>query len=191
MSKKTIICLWWLKEKNFKILTGTLSLKLRIGVLKILILMAIKLDSSEDILKISVKNIFLDKKVIDQALYWLASLNMIEIVKFNDEMNGKDYWVKYSLQEESLRYLYENCWVQLPKYKILKFIRQTPNDQNITYEAISNYLIIIKGPKEQKNHLIPLIYDEEYLNGNFKDSWRELLVKYGLVEFLDLINLKI
>ena len=28
MSKKTIICLWWLKDKNFKILIGTLSVKL-------------------------------------------------------------------------------------------------------------------------------------------------------------------
>jgi hypothetical protein len=44
MSKKTIICLWWLKDKNFKILIGTLSVKLRIGILKILIFMAIKLD---------------------------------------------------------------------------------------------------------------------------------------------------
>lgn len=47
MSKKTIICLWWLKDKNFKILIGTLSVKLRIGILKILIFMAIKLDCKE------------------------------------------------------------------------------------------------------------------------------------------------
>ena len=59
MSKKTIICLWWLKDKNFKILIGTLSVKLRIGILKILIFMAIKLDCKESILKISSKELLL------------------------------------------------------------------------------------------------------------------------------------
>ena len=53
------------------------------------------------------------------------------------------------------------------------------------YEAISNYLMMIKGPKKNSPKLMQLIYDEEYQQGNYKGTWRELLVKYDLVEFLE------
>ncbi len=80
MSKKTIICLWWLKDKNFKILIGTLSVKLRIGILKILIFMAIKLDCKESILKISSKELLLDIKVIAASVHLLSNINMVTLV---------------------------------------------------------------------------------------------------------------
>ncbi|WP_336950879.1 hypothetical protein [Acinetobacter sp. AS167] len=191
MSKKTIICLWWLKDKNFKILIGNLSLKLRIGILKILILMAVKLDCKESILKISSKELLLDIKVIVASLNWLSNIKMITLVGVKGEADNIQHLVKYSFQEETLRELYQDCWVELPNYKILKFIRKTNNNQSITYEAIINYLMMIKGPKKHSNHLEQLIYDEEYLKGNYKGTWRELLVKYGLVEFLEVYYVEI
>lgn len=132
MSKKTIICLWWLRDKHFKILIGTLSLKLKIGVLKILILMAIRLDSKDGILKISSKELLLDSKVIVASLYWLSKINMVTLVEGDGAFNKVEHFVKYSCQEESLRELYQDCWVELPNYKVLNFIRNTPNDQSMT-----------------------------------------------------------
>lgn len=185
MSKKTIICLWWLKEKNFRILTGTLSLKLKIGVLKILILMAIRLDSKEGVLKISSKELLLDTKVIIASLYWLSNIQMVTLVESKVDKDNIEHFVKYSFQEESLRELYQDCWVELPNHKLLKFIRNIPNDQIMTYEAISNYLMMIKGSKKNSSNLKQLIYDEEYQQGSYKGTWRELLIKYDLVEFLE------
>ncbi len=148
MSKKTIICLWWLKDKNFKILIGTLSVKLRIGILKILIFMAIKLDCKESILKISSKELLLDIKVIAASVHLLSNINMVTLVDVKGDEDNIEHLVKYSFQEETFRALYQDCWVELPNYKFLKFIRKTNNNQLITYESIINYLMIIKGPKE-------------------------------------------
>ena len=184
-TKKIIICLWWLKEKNFRILTGTLSLKLKIGVLKILILMAVRLDSKEDVLKISSKELLLDTNVIIASLYWLSNIQMVTLVDMKVDVDNIEHLVKFSSQEESLRELYPDCWVELPKQKVLNFIRKTPNNQNITYEAISKYLMVIKGPKKNSHNLKQLIYDEEYQKGIYEGTWRELLVIYGLVEFLE------
>ena len=55
----------------------------------------------------------------------------------------------------------------------------------MTYEAISNYLMMIKGSKKNSSNLKQLIYDEEYQQGSYKGTWRELLIKYDLVEFLE------
>lgn len=185
MSKKTIICLWWLKEKNFKIIVENLSLKLKIGVLKILILMSIRLNGNENLLKIRSQDLLLDSKVIVASLYWLSSIKVVTLIDADNLFDKQEYLVKYSFQENELRKLYEDCWVELPTQKILNFIKKSPSSQKLTYEAICNYLMMVKGNKMNSLNLKRLYYDEEYMNGNYIGTWRELLIKYDLVEFLD------
>ena len=73
---------------------------------------------------------------------------MVTLVDVKGDEDNIEHLVKYSFQEETFRALYQDCWVELPNYKFLKFIRKTNNNQLITYESIINYLMIIKGPKE-------------------------------------------
>lgn len=178
--------MWWLKEKNFRIVVENLSLKLKIGVLKILIFISIRLKGNDSLLKISSKDLFLDSNVIIASLNWLSKIKVITLIDADNLFDKKEYFVKYCFQENELRKLYEDCWVEFPTQKVLNFMKKTPSNQNLTYEAISNYLMMIKGRKMNSLNLKQLIYDEEYMKGNYIGTWRELLVKYDLVEFLDL-----
>ncbi|WP_327857416.1 hypothetical protein [Acinetobacter guillouiae] len=185
MRKMKTICLWWLKEKNFKILVGSLSLKIKIGVLKILILMAIKLKGTENILKISSKDVSLNSKIILSSLCWLSEVKIITLIDKDNLIEKSEYLVKYCFQEEELKNLYDEYWVELPIQKVLNFIKKTPSDQKIIFDAIINYLMIIKSCKNKNPKLKQIFFDEEYLKGNNKGTWRELLVRYDLIEFLE------
>lgn len=185
MPKLTLICLWWLKDSNFKIVIEGLSLRLKIGVIKILILIAIKSSRNNENILISLKEVSLEEDAMIATLFWLSK---IKIIKFDGElnlMNMDKYLIFYSDQEKYLREIYEDCWVELPTQKILNFIKRTPSNEQLTYDAISNYLMMTKGYKMDNFKLKKLFYDEEYLKGNYIGTWRELLVKYQLVEFLD------
>lgn len=185
MSKKTIICLWWIKDSNFKIIIEGLSLRLKIGVLKILILIAIKSSGNNESILISLKEVSLEEDVMIATLFWLSK---IKIIKFDGEldlMNIDKYLIFYSDHEKYLRETYEDCWVELPTQNILNLIKSTSSNEQLTYDAIINYLMMTKGYKIDNFKLKKLFYDEEYLKGNYIGTWRELLVKYDLVEFLD------
>ncbi|MCT9976770.1 hypothetical protein M2R48_00270 [Acinetobacter sp. I-MWF] len=186
MPKSTSICLWWLKSHNFKLVIGGLNLKLKIGVIKILTFMAINLNDPEKVLTIKSNELSLNPKIIADSLFWLCKVKVIIILNDNDWHEKDEYVVKYANQEKELRKLYDDCWVVLPNLKVLTFLKRTPNDQVITFEAISNYLLKIKGFKRDIVNLRHIIYDEDYLTGVFKKTWREVLVKFDLVEFLEI-----
>lgn len=183
MPKNTLICFWWLKSQNFKIIVECLSLDLKICVIKILVLMAIKLNNTESILKISSNELYFDAKVIDASLYWLSKIKVIVIIDEDRLIEREHYWIKYSDHEQDLRDLYCDCWVVFPNKKVLKFLKETPNDQCITYEALNNYLRLLKGVKKNTGNTKTIYFDEEFLNGHFKGTWREVLVQYELIEF--------
>ncbi|MBJ9947578.1 hypothetical protein I5729_00390 [Acinetobacter bereziniae] len=185
MPRSTSICLWWLKSHNFKLIIEGLNLNVKIGVIKILTFMAIKLNDPEKIITITSCELELSSDVISSSLFWLCKVKVIMILN-NDWYEKNEYVIKYTNQEKELRNLYDDCWVVLPNIKILRFLKKTPNDQLITFEAISNYLLKTKGFKREVANLVQIIYDEDYLRGVFKGTWRELLVSFNLVEFLDI-----
>lgn len=187
MPKSTSICLWWLKKQNFKLIIEGLDLKIKIGVIKILILISIKLNDPNEVILISTNELALDPDVISTSLYWLCKMKVIMVLNDNN-LNDKEecYVIKYTNQEAELRRLYDDCWVDLPNQKVLNFLKRTRNDQILTFEAISNYLHKIKGFKRDNVNLKNILFDEDYLRGTFKGTWREVLVKFDLVEFLEI-----
>lgn len=189
MHKTTLTCFWWLRSQNFKIIVESLSVKLKIGVLKVLMLMAIKLKNSYSVLKISSNELSLDPKVIAGTLYWLSKIKVIVLINDGNLISSEEYLIKYSSQEIELRNLYDDCWVELPNRKILQILKNSPNDQILTYDALKNYLMLLKGYRENKCKAKPIYFDEELLNGHFKGTWREVLVHYELIEFWGLNNL--
>lgn len=185
MPETTLICLWWLNRQNFKIITESLSLKLKIGVLKILVLMAVKLKNTERILKISPHELSLDSEVILDSLKWLSKLNIIVIVNSVDLGERKEYLIEYIYNEQMLSVFYHDCWVELPNHKVLNFLKKTPNDKYVTYESLFNYLMLIKGLKKNTDKTKQIYFDEDFLNGHYKGTWREVLLKYKLIEFFN------
>lgn len=183
MLKTTLVCLWWLKSQHFKIIIECLNLELKIGVLKILMLMAIRLRNTESVLKISTNELFLDSDVIVASLYWLSKIKVIVLMNEADLVERKQYLIRYSQQEQELRNAYDDCWVELPNQKVLNMLKTTANNQNITYEALSNYLMLIKGVKKNTKKIKPIYFDEDFVNGCFRGTWREILVRNELIEF--------
>jgi len=163
MLKTTLVCLWWLKSERFKVIIECLNLKLKIAVLKILMLMAIRLRNTENVLKISHNELFLDSNVIADSLYWLSKIKVIELMNEEDLVKRKHYLIRYSEQE--LQNSYDDCWVELPNQKVIKLLETTANNQKITYEALSNYLMLIKGVKKNTPKIKPLYFDEDFING--------------------------
>jgi len=190
--KSTLICLWWLKNQNFKLLFDNLSLKLKIGIIKILIYMAIKVNTTEIFLRIKSTEIHLDSKVFHASLFLLSKLNIISILNNNDDWNEKDeYIIKYSDKENGLRTVYDDCWINLPNKKILKLIKFTANDKESTFEAINKYLFMNKGLKKDAKKIKPIVYDENYFEGNIEDTWLEILIRFDLIEFLNVKHMDI
>ena len=183
MPKTKLICFWWLKSHNLKIIVENLSINLKIGVIKILILMAIKSNDIYNELQVSSKELSLDVKTMAMSLCWLSKNKVIVLI--DEEIFNSDglYSVKYTDQEQELRDLYDEYWVELPNQKILEVLKRTPNDECVTFETLINYLLLIKGLKKEKVKYKLLYFDEEFIEGFCKGTWREVLVKYKLVEF--------
>lgn len=187
ISKYTHVCFWWLNDQEFKIVVENLSLKLKIGVLKILILIAILKKGQLGELKISSEQLAyqtgLTTDIIIASLYWLSKLNVIMVKDEAHLTSQVAYTIHYSEHEQRLRDKYSGCWVNLKSRHVLKLVKSTLNDQEITYEAMKNYLYLIKSNKESEGGYQHLYFDEELCNGHFKGTWRELLVDEKLIEF--------
>ncbi|KAF1027418.1 MAG: hypothetical protein GAK29_00663 [Acinetobacter bereziniae] len=185
MPKTTLICLWCLRKKNYNIITEGLNINLKNAVIKILIFISIEIKNSNKVLRIMPNELSMDFEIISASIEWLCKSEIIvKINKENFETEG--YLIRYTDQEKELRLLYQDCWVELPNQKIMSFIKKTPNDQDITFEAISRYLKMIQSYEFKIQKYKQLIFDEGYVAGHFHGTWRELLVQYDLVEFLDI-----
>jgi len=98
----------------------------------------------------------------------------------------RDYYLVKYLYNDQMFDIFNDCWAELSNQKIIKFLKGTSNNQNMTYEALINYLMLVKGIKVRTGGIKPIYFDEEILKGNFKGTWKEILIKYKLVEYLTL-----